>query len=223
MAYFTGTLFLNITDTKNPVEHISVIESFCDEDFDLAYQQHNYSLPDYNSSVVAREIDIFGEYHHIYLLINAFDFYTAESILIKWTTEYINDVMKGIWLDEQLKDLPIYSVSITRKNGGYDILGIYEVFSKPYDLLKDSLVLIMSEGYRYIPTELSHICSAWKVPTNATLFIDAWENLEVADYELIICAKDREEAREVAHDFIRLYLEDNEHRSPDNVELEQSC
>lgn len=161
-------------------------------------------------------LDIFNNYHRLWIMVSADDFEKCEETLAYWIHNYILDRMKECWLKDQMKDFKTWFVEIVNKGvdtGQKDyIVETCREIDEADNIVYDEVRTMMDGLYIHIPTELSHIVSAWEYGPSQIYFT----------HNLVIKAKDEDEAIEVANDFIRLYLEEpeDEHESVNDPPLE---
>lgn len=227
--YYPVEILFNINDSYNPV--MNVDRKNCVSRYSQAYistildnWKEGMIFEDYcnepakmhpKDQVIVYIVDIFNDYHRVWLLIDTDTYEKSEYILAEWALDYINDHMKEHWLRDRMKDLKTWH--ITLMNNESDDSERYskyfiECCEEVNQYYIDEIFTMIYGAYYHIPTKLSHVMSAWENIDDETPNI----------IELLIKADDATGAIEIAADFIRLYLEeqDDEHESINDPQLE---
>ena len=210
--FYIAELFINTNDTLCPIQNAGILDYSYENYFDAfedfqghpVYRQYIiFETPELLPSNVVTDysVDIFNEYYHIHLIINADSYLDCDDVLASWALDYLNNILKERWLEDRMNDLPVW----------YAVVG-KEVSEAPIDILhiesidRSDVPICETEGmidgrYDYIATELSHIIIAKKPKLNDD---------SVEYYGLVIQAENEDEVKEVCKDFIRLYVNEHE-------------
>ena len=209
--FYIAELFINANDTLCPIQNAGILDNgyeyYSDafehfETFTDSGHHIFFESPDLPSNVVTDySVDIFNEYYHIYLIINADSYLDCDDVLASWALDYLNDILKERWLEDRMNGLPVWYAVVGKEapDAPIDILNI-ETVDRNNVLISETEWMIDGR-YDYIPTELSHIIIARKPKLDED---------PLKYYGLVIQAEDENKVKEVCKDFIRLYVNEHE-------------
>lgn len=208
--FYIAELFINTNDTLCPIQNAGILdygyEYYSDafehfETFTDSGHHIFFETPELPHNVVTDySVDIFNEYYHIHLIINADSYLDCDDVLAAWVLDYLNDILKERWLEDRMNGLPVWYAVVGKEapDAPIDILNI-ETVDRNNVLISETEWMIDGR-YDYIPTELSHIIIARKPKLDD-------DSLEY--YGLVIQAENEDEVKEVCKDFIRLYVDEH--------------
>ena len=209
--FYIAKLFINTNDILCPIQNSGIMdysyENYSDafEHFQtFSFRSHHilFESPELPHNVVTDySVDIFNEYYHIHLIINADSYLDCDDVLAAWTLDYLNDILKERWLEDRMNGLPVWYAVVGKEASDAPIDILHIEFIDRSDVPICEIEWMIDGRYDYIPTELSHIIIARKPKPNDD---------SVEYYGLVIQAEDENKVKEVCKDFIRLYV--NEHK-----------
>lgn len=203
--FYLVQLYLNVEDKVQP---------FLSYNFFNEYETHEEAFKEFRSyvdnghysinsdcRVTDYSVDIFNGYHKVMLIVQAATYYVCIDNLIRWAVDYLNDIWKTKWLEDQMNDLPAWYVVIGNEasEAPLDIL-LIEAINNKGTIAIDEADTMLSGWYSYIPTNLSHVIVAKEYIPKDTL----------ERYSLVIQAENEEAVKEVCRDFIRLYGDEHD-------------
>jgi len=210
--FYLAQLYLNVEDKVQPFLSQNIYDQY--ETHAEAFK--NYSdniytghIPSFDSdelpvnSVTDYSVDIFNGYHKILMVVKADTYDNCLDTVDRWALDYLNDIWKTKWLEDQLKDLPVWFAVLGHEapEAPLDILHIEEfdrnlvAIAETYDMFTGM--------YEYLTTNLSHIIVAKRYLS--TFDLNYLFGPTPACFELVIQAENEEAMKEVCRDFIRLY------------------
>ena len=209
--FYIAELFINTNDTLCPIQNSGIMD-YSYENYSDAFEHFQtftgrghhilFESPELPSNVVTDySVDIFNEYYHIHLIINADSYFDCDDVLASWALDYLNDILKERWLEDRMNDLPVWYAVVGKEapEAPINILHIESIDRSDVSICE---IEGMIDGrYDYIATEFSHIIIAKKPKL---------DDDSIEYYGLVIQAEDENKVKEVCKDFIRLYIDEHE-------------
>ena len=203
--FYLVQLYLNVEDKVQPFLSENIYDWYethkkAFEEFSNNVYSGHMVCSSKSNSVTDYSVDIFNGYHKILMIVNADTYDNCLDTIDRWALDYLNDILKTRWLENQMKDLPTWYVVIGN-----------EVPEAPLDILNVERI----DQHNIVIEEVDCMLSGWStyMPTNLSPVIVAKEYIPKDTperYSLIIQAENEEAVKEVCRDFIRLYGDEHD-------------